>query len=129
MRINQHGDESLPEGFTHTSGFIKSKQTVLYGYFEAETKLMDAPWISGFWMYDSQRAWHTEIDICENCPAVPEYRHDLNSNIHVFRTPPEHGNVKEHFSRSKRYYIPFELQADYHVWGLEWNKRRHPLLS
>ena len=48
FRINQHGDEQLPEGFTHTAGFIKSKKRILYGYFEARMKLMDAPWVSGF---------------------------------------------------------------------------------
>ena len=68
------------------------------------------------------RNWWTEIDICENCPGVATNRHDLNSNIHVFRARPEHGDVKKHFSRSKKYHVPFELQADYHIWGLEWDK-------
>lgn len=122
MRINQHGEEKLPKGYTHTSGFIKSKQTVLYGYFESEAKLMDAPWVSGFWLTKGTREWWTEIDIAENCPCVEGQRHDINSNVHVFRSPKEHGNVKKHFSITKKYYHPDEIQNDYHVWGLEWNK-------
>lgn len=122
MRINQHGDETLPEGYTHTSGFIKSKNKFLYGYFEAEAKLMDAPWVSGFWMTNVSKNWWTEIDICENAPGLEYNRHDLNSNIHVFRAPKDKGDVKEHFSRNKKYYFPEELQADYHIWGLEWTK-------
>ena len=122
FRINRHGDEKLPEGFTHTAGFIKSKKRILYGYFEARMKLMDAPWVSGFWLTNAGKDWWTEIDICENCPGVEANRHDLNSNIHVFRSPKDQGDVKEHFSRSNKYYIPVELQKDYHVWGLEWDK-------
>lgn len=122
IRVNQHRDEAIPDGFTHTTGFIKSKNKFLYGYFEAEVKLMNAPWVSGFWMTNVSKDWWTEIDICENAPGLSYNRHDLNSNLHVFRTPPDKGDVKEHFSRPKKYYFPAELQADYHVWGLEWTK-------
>ncbi|MFY0628352.1 MAG: family 16 glycosylhydrolase [Reichenbachiella sp.] len=122
IEVNQHGNEKLPEGYTHSTGFIKSKNKVLYGYFEAELKLMDAPWVSGFWMTNVGKDWWTEIDICENAPGLSYNRNDLNSNIHVFKAPEDKGDVKEHFSRNKKYYVPFELQKDYHVWGLEWNK-------
>jgi len=122
FRINQHGDKKLPRGFTHTSGFLKTRQRQLYGYFEAEMKPMDAPWVSAFWMTNVQRDWWTEIDIAENCPGVEENRHALNSNVHVFRAPPDKGNVTKHFSNSKTFGLPFELQKDYHTWGLEWTK-------
>ncbi len=120
ISVNQHKDATLPKDFTHSTGFIKSKKKFLYGYFEAECKLMDAPWVSGFWMSNNERNWWTEIDICENAPGVVYNRHDLNSNIHVFKAPKGKGDVKKHFSRTKKYYFPKELQADYHVWGLEW---------
>lgn len=122
LKINQHGDEVLPSDFTHTSGFVKSKKKILYGYFEAELQAIDAPWVSCFWMTNVGKEWWTEIDICENAPGLPYNRHDLNSNLHVFRAPKDKGNVTKHFARSKKYYIPFELQKGYHVWGLEWNK-------
>ena len=122
IRVNQHGNEKLPEDFTHTTGFIKSKNKFLYGYFETEAKLMDAPWVSGFWMTNVSKNWWTEIDICENAPGLEYNRHDLNSNIHVFKSPKDKGDVKKHFSRNKKYYFPKELQVDYHVWGLEWTK-------
>ena len=120
IKINQHGDVTLPEGFTHTTGFIKSRKQYLYGYFEAELKCIDAPWVSCFWMCHVGGDWWTEIDICENCPGVAKNGHDLNSNVHVFKSPKEHGDVKEHFAVGKKYYLPFDLQADTHVWGLEW---------
>lgn len=123
IRVNQHGNENLPEGFTHSTGFIKSKNKFLYGYFEAEVRLMDAPWVSGFWMTNVSRDWWTEIDICENAPGLYYNRHDLNSNIHVFKAPKDKGDVKKHFSRTKKYYFPEELQKDFHVWGLEWTPK------
>lgn len=122
IRVNQHGSEVIPEEYTHTTGFIKSKNKFLYGYFEAEVKLMDAPWVSGFWMTNVSKDWWTEIDICENAPGLAYNRNDLNSNIHVFRAPKDKGDVKKHFSRTKKYYFPEELQADYHTWGLEWTE-------
>ncbi|ADE53458.1 family 16 glycosylhydrolase [Coraliomargarita akajimensis] len=123
FRINQHGEDKLHSGYTHSSGFVKSKERILYGYFEMEAKLMDAPWVSGFWLYDVSPTWWTEIDICENCPGNPERRQDLSSNVHVFRSPKEMGDVKKHFSLTQKHYFPFELQKDYHVWGLEWNEQ------
>ncbi|WP_152285460.1 family 16 glycosylhydrolase [Flavicella marina] len=120
IRVNQHGNKEIPDNYTHTTGFIVSKEKFLYGYFEAELKLMNAPWVSGFWMANGTPEWWTEIDICENAPGLVYNRHDLNSNIHVFRSPKDQGDVKKHFSRPKKYYFPKELQKDYHVWGLEW---------
>lgn len=120
IRVNRHGKDTLPPDFTHTTGFIKSREKFLYGYVEAELKPMDAPWVSGFWLTNVDKDWWTEIDICENAPGVEWNRHDLNSNVHVFRAPADRGNVTEHFALSKKYYVPFELQRDYHVWGLEW---------
>ncbi len=122
IRVNKHKNEKLPEGYTHSTGFIKSKNKFLYGYFEAECKLMDAPWVSGFWMTNVDKDWWTEIDICENAPGLEYNRHDLNSNIHVFKSPKAQGDVKKHFSRTQKFYFPKELQNDYHVWGLEWTK-------
>lgn len=122
FKINQHGDAKLPEGYTHTSGFIKSRNDILYGYFESEAKLMDAPWVSGFWLNKVTKEWWTEIDINENCPCQDGLRHNLNSNVHVFRSPEDKGGVKKLISSPKKYFFPQELDDDYHVWGLEWNK-------
>lgn len=123
MKINKHPEgEVLPKDFTHTSAFVKSKKKVLYGYLEARMKLMDAPWVSGFWVTNVGKDWWTEIDICENCPGNPINRYDLNSNVHVFRAPKDKGDVDEHFNINAKYQLPFQLQDDFHVWGLEWTE-------
>lgn len=124
FKINQHDEGvELPEGYTHTAGFIKSKKKVLYGYFEAEMKLMDDTWVSGFWSSNNENGWWTEIDFCENSPATRNQQNDLNSNIHVFKSPEEYGGVKKHFNRNKKYKVPFNLHDDYHVWGIEWDEK------
>ncbi len=120
--INKHGDEELPEGYTHSAGFLVSKEKHLYGYFEARLKPNNSPWVCGFWMTNGTPEWWTEIDICENCPYTPGNEHDLNSNVHVFRSPEDQGNVKEHFSISQKFYIPFRLQDDFHTWGMDWTE-------
>lgn len=122
MTVEKPDPSKLLKGYTHSAGFIVSQDTHLYGYFEARLKPINATWVSGFWMSNHQRDWWTEIDICENCPGVPRNRHDIGTNVHVFKSPKEHGDVKKHFSRPFKFYIPFELQKDYHVWGLEWTK-------
>ncbi len=120
--INQHGDDKLLDGYTHSAGFIVSKNLFKYGYFEARLKINNSPWVGGFWMSNHERDWWTEIDICENCPGVEKNANSLNSNVHIFFSPEDQGGVKEHFDISKKYYIPFRLEEDFHVWGLEWDE-------
>ncbi len=120
--VNKHGEDKLPEGYTHTAGFIVSKKKFLYGYFEARLKPNKSPWVTGFWMTNSSKDWWTEIDICENCPGVKGNEYDLNSNVHVFKAPVDKGNITKHFSRGLKYYVPFNLSDDFHVWGLDWSK-------
>lgn len=122
MRTYKPEAGTLPEGYTHTAGFLVSKELFLYGYFEARLRPNDSPWVFGFWMSNNERDWWTEIDICENCPGNPVNRHDLNSNVHVFKAPADKGDIKKHIDFPSKYYIPFELQKDFHVWGLDWSK-------
>jgi len=124
LSINKTENAKYKEGYTHDIGWVVSKKSLTYGYLEMRAKLMDAPWVSCFWLYNwwYKDNWRTEIDICENNPGYIYNRNDLNSNLHVFSAPPDKGDIKELVSFGKKYYIPFELQNDYHVWGLEWNK-------
>ena len=124
LAINQQKKPVYKDGYTHNIGWVISKKSMTYGYLEMRAKLMDAPWVSCFWLYNWWYTdnWRTEIDICENNPGALQNRHDLTSNLHVFSAPPDKGDVQKLISFGKKYYIPFELQKDFHVWGLEWNK-------
>ncbi|MCW2120945.1 family 16 glycosylhydrolase [Flavobacterium sp. 7A] len=124
LRINQVKEPKYKNDYTHNVGWVVSKKSITYGYFEMRSKLMDAPWVSCFWLYNwwYKDNWKTEIDICENNPGAVKNRHTLTSNLHVFSAPVDKGNVTELKSHPQNYYIPFELQKDYHVWGMEWDK-------
>lgn len=124
LSINQAKNIKYKEGYTHNIGWVISKKSIKYGYLEMRAKLMDAPWVSCFWLYNwwYKDNWRTEIDICENNPGYVHNRNDLTSNLHVFSAPKDKGDVKKLISFGKKYFIPFELQKDYHIWGLEWNK-------
>jgi len=124
LSLNKAERPLYPQGYSHDVGWVVGNKSTTYGYFEMRAKLMDAPWVSCFWLYNwwYKDNWRTEIDICENNPGALENRHTLTSNLHVFSAPPEKGDIKELKSFGKNYYIPFELQKEYHVWGLEWNK-------
>ena len=124
FKINQVKNPVYKNGYTHNVGWVVSKKSITYGYFEMRAKLMDAPWVSCFWLYNwwFKDNWRTEIDICENNPGAIKNRHTLTSNLHVFSAPEDKGDVKKLISFGQNYYIPFELQKDYHVWGLEWDK-------
>ncbi len=115
--------QTLPPGFTHLSGFVKAKHERRYGFFEIRAKVLDADLVSVFWLYQHTPEEWTEIDIIE-CPAgVPEFRRVLPTNVHRFHAPgyrPEPGkNLYDSFGWT----APFDLAADYHVYGLEWSER------
>jgi beta-glucanase (GH16 family) len=110
----------LPPGYTYTCGAVKSKTTVLYGFFEVKARAMNSRGSSAFWFYNSTPAWWTEIDVFEIGAGAPKHRRAVHMHLHVFVTP-EDG--KKHWDKSSTWEAPFDLAADYHVYALEWDKR------
>jgi beta-glucanase (GH16 family) len=111
-----------PQGYhTFTCGAVKSKTTALYGFFEARCKAMASRGSSAFWFYNSTPTWWTEIDLFEIGGKAPGHQRKVHMNVHVFVTP-EDG--KKHWSKADTWEAPFDLAADYHVYGLLWEKDR-----
>lgn len=109
---------NYPSGYnTYTTGAVKSKTSVLYGYFEARCKAMDSRGSSAFWFYNSEPTWWTEIDMFEIGGAAPGHEKAVHMNAHVFRTPAAGYN---HWSRPATWTAPFRLADDFHVYGLQW---------
>ncbi len=115
-------ERPLAKGYTHRSGSIMARKLVRYGYFEIRAKLLDSTLVSCFWLYNHDKAEWTEIDIFEAPAGVPEYRKSLLTNVHVFYSPTYKGTQKKHLQDSSAWKAPFDVSADYHVYGLEWNK-------
>jgi len=111
----------LPEGYhTFTTAAVRSKNTVLYGYFEIECKPMDSRASSAFWFYDQLPDLWTEIDMFEICGGGdPKRERIVYMNAHVFRTP-EDG--KKHWNKGGQWKAPFRLADAFHRYSLEWDK-------
>jgi len=114
---------TLPKGFTHRCGYIMARSLVRYGYFEIRAKLMDSTLVSCFWLYENTPAEWTEIDIFEAPAGVPEYRRKLSSNAHVFHSPTYKGDMENHLQHPLLWDAPYDVSADYHVYGLEWDEK------
>jgi len=109
----------LPKGYhTFTCGAVKSKTTVLYGFFEARCRAMDSRGSSAFWFYDSTKEIWTEIDVFEIGGKAPKHERAVHMNVHVFHTPTE----KKHWSKAATWTAPNRLADDYHTYGLDWSK-------
>ncbi len=109
----------------YSSGTIKSKKPVLYGYFEIESRAMASAASSAWWFsgHSSEigkpKAEHKlEIDVFELGGKSPGREHDFAMNLHVFRTP----ESRRHWNRGGEWEAPFKFADDFHVFGLEWTE-------
>ncbi len=102
----------------YTSAAVQSVGTVLYGYFEVSARAMPSAGSSAFWFYKGDPEIWTEIDVFEIGARAPKLDRNVHVTVHVFKTP----TIKEHFQIGSAWVAPFDLSADYHVYGLEWTK-------
>jgi beta-glucanase (GH16 family) len=105
---------------TFTSAAVQSKTKVLYGYFEVKCKPMASAGSSSFWFYHNTKERWTEIDVFEIGGKARGFERKYNMNVHVFKTPTE----KRHWSFHGHWIAPADLAEAYHVYGLEWDKKK-----
>ena len=114
-----YSEADKQKGFhTFRTAAVKSKNTVLYGYFEVRSKPMNSTASSSFWFYDSTPEIWTEIDVYEMSGKHPHYGNLYLMNAHVMYTP----TIKEHFAKAENWKFPFHPADDFHVYALEWTK-------
>jgi len=118
------GLKELPQGYTQTSGYVKSKAPLLYGCVEMRAKVLNASMTSGFWLYDNTPEAWTEIDIVEMAAGLPDRDRKDTMNVHVFRVPGFKGAIEHHWVSGGTWTAPFRFADDYHVYGLEWDRER-----
>jgi len=129
--------ENVVRGYDKfTTSAIKSQKRILYGYFEARCKSMNAGVCNAFWLYDpldhpakyTEGSFSDEIDIFEffgkrgqkkeyNCDRV------FYATVHRFSTPYIESMVKKELSlpeKSFRGIMPFDFSSDYHIYGFLW---------
>lgn len=111
----------LPAGYhTYTSGAVKSKTRVLYGFFEARCRAMNSHGSSAFWFYDITPDWWTEIDVFEIGGAAPGEMRADHTTLHVWHTP----TTKTHWAKGETWTTPAPLAEAFHVYGLDWERDR-----
>lgn len=110
----------LPEGYTHLSGFIVSRQLARFGYFEARARLMNASLVSGFWLNHRTTEEWSEITIVEVPAGIEKYKSVLNPNVHYFHGPHYKGTVYHHLVEPSVVELPFNSADEFHVYGFEW---------
>ncbi|MDO8542362.1 MAG: family 16 glycosylhydrolase [Opitutaceae bacterium] len=109
----------LPEGYhTFTTGAVRSKVAVKYGYFEIKCRPMRSKASSGFWFNEGSPGWWTEIDVFEVGPVGGQRERTIFTSGHVFRAP----GLEKGFAKPGKWEAPFNLADDYHTHALLWEK-------
>ncbi len=117
-----------------TTAIVKSKQRILYGYFEARSKSMKAGVCNAFWLYDPLDAdkkyregdASEEIDIFELFGRLPDQNQQRTywATLHRYETPYVESVVNKKKTKlpdySYRKQMPFDFYEDYHVYGFLW---------
>ncbi len=131
LHLSMTKDSSLPhEKFydretyrDYSSGSLKSKKGILYGYFEIKAMAMSSAASSAWWFAGTSFArkdnsrWTIEIDVFEIGARSPKHEHAYNMNAHVFRTP----TSKRHWNKGGTWKAPFKFDEAFHIYGLEWS--------
>jgi len=111
----------LPEGYhTFTTAAVKSKERMLYGYYEIRCKPMDSRCSSAFWFYAGDPDTWTEIDVFELCGrnSDPEMERKYFMTVHLMKLPGLDNEIHEQTD----WIAPFRLADDFFICGFEWNE-------
>jgi beta-glucanase (GH16 family) len=121
----------------YSTGIIKSKTRVKYGYFEARCQVMKANVCNAFWLYDPldddkkyvAGDYSEEIDIFEifGKAGLKQYERTYWATLHRMETPYVESIVKKgtklpnHFKTKQ---VPYEFYDDFHVFGFHWTPEK-----
>ena len=103
----------------YTSALVQTNARTGYGYYEVRARPMPSAGSSAFWFTDTGLSDNqTEIDVFEIGGKTQYFDRKYNMNAHVWATPQE----KRHWAVGGVWISPWDLAADYHVYGFEWDK-------
>lgn len=113
---------SIPKGqttpYTHAACAYRSKEPVLYGYFEVKAKTIGGKWWNSFWLYNETDQLRTEIDIYE----IVGSEHYRFHTAHRFWDKPDYiGTVEDHYKKQQEFFNVTDVM-DWHVYGLDWDQ-------
>lgn len=120
MNREESAKRNLRSGFTHISGFVRSRAVARFGYFEMRAKLMDSTLVSCFWLTHVADDEWSEIDIVEVPAGLERHENSFRPNLHYFHGPHYRGTVRKHLVDPSTHEMPFGMADDFHVYGCEW---------
>lgn len=113
----------------YSSACVMSKpgNTLDYGYVEIRARPMASAAASSFWLHIPPRSvpepaagnTGTEIDVFEIGGKAAGLERSYNMNLHAVRIV---AGRKERWTSGGTWVAPFDLAADFHVYGLRWEK-------
>ncbi len=104
----------------YQTSYVASKQTVLYGYFEARAKPMRLAIDSGFWLYRWTPTGTYEIDIFEVGGGAAGHEKYIHTSTWAYLGDPTQQTNENTLSEPKSWRAPVRLANAFHVYGLEW---------
>ncbi len=104
-----------------TTAAVKSKERVLYGYFEVRSKPMNSKASSSFWFYADDPDLWTEIDVFEMSGAHPDHDDVYHMTLHVMKSPEVE---KTPYSSGTNWKAPFRFVDGFHRYGLLWTPEK-----
>jgi beta-glucanase (GH16 family) len=145
-RVEDPPETLTEKGYhTYSTASVRSRDRVLYGYFEVRAKPMRSILANAFWFYCSDKSGCTpdefdkledakwsEIDVFEIKGDHPEYRQTVPIAVHCFFGPEFPGSrnwTAEEMHKLGRHDMnvwqaPFAPADDFHVYGMEWDREK-----
>lgn len=122
--------EHLPEmdeDYEYSTGLLRSKFTLLYGYFEIKAKCMNSAGSSAFYLNNATDKQWSEIDVFEIGGNAAGHEKIIYNCLHEFYN---HKNVKTPFTINEDIHyvsggntkVDWNPVEDFHVYGLDWNR-------
>jgi beta-glucanase (GH16 family) len=110
---------------TFTSGMIRSKTTLKYGYFETRVKMPAGlgTW-TAFWLNPEDTGWPPEIDIFEYLNNGQDDTADMFNTRGQDHGPQNYALLDRHASFDptwKTYRAPYSFADGFHVFGARWD--------
>jgi beta-glucanase (GH16 family) len=119
--VEQGVPKGTPSWYQYTTGYVQSRQTLLYGYVEVRAKPPKSATDSGLWLYRWSETGTFEIDVCEIAPRAKGHERVIHTNAHVYLGPPHLENDTNRISDPQSWPAPFDPAEDFHHYGLAWD--------
>lgn len=120
----KEANKNLPEGAkkyeNYAASCVMSRQKTGYGYYEIKARTAPISISSAFWFRDPQEA-KKEIDVFEQI-GRPKNNLAADGSDYPINTHDFTNGEKNQISTPYKYNAGIDLTADYHVYGLEWDK-------